>query len=201
MRRLFAIAAVLLSGCGVDTSPLGAAARQVTLTNLVEVVRETVVTNTVTLTNVVVVRKVEPRELSLRKTAPYSVVGKSLSAGQLRKLAAAAGARVIECESASVALVEASDKAVGNLRAGKVLSVHPLAADDKIAADAGGNVRIIPMSAIDVAAIANAIRSCGGEIFQVIASGSPAIRAKVSFAAMKKLAGRGDVRRIERDGK
>ena len=201
MRRLFAIVAVLLSGCGVDTSPSGATVRQVPLTNLVEVVRETVVTNTVTLTNVVVVRKVEPRELSLRKTAPYSVVGKSLSVGQLRKLAAAAGARVIECESASVALVEASDTAVGNLRAGTVLSVYPLAADDKIAADAGGNVRIIPMSAIDLAAIANAIRSCGGEIFQVIASGSPAIRAKVSFAAMKKLAGRGDVRRIERDGK
>ena len=200
MRWFSAIAAVLLSGCGADTSHSGAVARQVTLTNFVEVVRETTVTNTVTLTNVVV-RNEHPRELSLRKTAPYSVIGKSLSAGQLRKLAAAAGARVIECESASVALVEASDKAVGNLRAGKVLSVHQLSADDKIAADAGGNVRIIPMSAIDVAALADAIRSCGGEILQVIASGSPAIRAKVSFAAMKKLAGRGDVRRIERDGK
>ena len=201
MRWFSAIAAVLLSGCGADTSHSGAVARQVTLTNFVEVVRETAVTNTVTLTNVVVVRKVEPRELSLRKTAPYSVVGKSLASGQLRKLAAAAGARVIECESASVALVEASDKAVGNLRAGNVLSVHQLSADDKIAADAGGNVRIIPMSAIDVAALADAIRSCGGEILQVIASGSPAIRAKVSFVTMKKLAGRGDVRRIERDGK
>ena len=201
MRRIFAIAAVLLSGCGAESPAPGKSAPPVVVTNCVEVVRECVTTNTVTLTNIVCVRSEPRRELSLRKTAPYAVVGRSMSAGQLRELVSAAGARVVECGGGAVALVEASDRAAGNLRTGGVLSVHPLAAEDKIAADAGGSVRIVPMSAIDVAAIAGAVRSCGGEILQVIASGSPAVRAKVSFAAMKKLAERGDVRRIERDEK
>ena len=201
MKRSLAIAALLLSGCGAEVSAPGEAVSPVTVTNFVEVTREIAVTNTVTVTNVVVVHREAERVLSLRKTAPYSVSGCSLTPEQLVKLASAAGARVVECGAGAVALVEASDKAAGNLRAGGVLAVHPLAAEDKIALDAGGEVRIVPVSAIDVAALTKAVRSCGGEILQVIASGSPAVRAKVSFAAMKKLAERGDVRRIERDEK
>jgi len=159
------------------------------------------VTNVVTVvsTNVVVGRSEPERILSARKTAPYLVVAKSMDEAGLRRLASDASARVITCDRGAVALVEASDRAVGLL--GAWASVAPLAAADKIARDAGERVRIVPLSSIDAASVTRAVRELGGEVVQVVTAGRPAIRAKMTYSAIHKLAERGDVRRIERDEK
>ena len=175
--------------------------RVVTVTNVVEVTREVVVTNTVTLTvtNVVVERREPERVLSGRRTAPYRVSAGKLDEAALRRIVSDAGARVIECEDGAVALVEASDKAAAALR--RVANAELLSAEGKIAADAGENVKVLPLSSIDAAAVSAAIRAAGGEIVQVVTVGRPAVRAKLSYSAIRKLAERGDVRRIERDAK
>ena len=173
----------------------------VTVTNVVEMTREVVVTNAVTLTvtNVVVERREPERILSARKTAPYAVSAKNLRAVQLRKLLTDAGVRVIACDPGAVALVEASDKMVKGLSS--VADVRPLGAADKIAADAGERVRIVPLSTIDAAPVAAAVRELGGEVLQVVTVGNPVVRAKMECSSIRKLAGRGDVRCIERDEK
>ena len=173
------------------------------MTNVVEVTREVVVTNMVTreltVTNVVTVRREAERVLSARRTAPYRVSVGKLDEATLRKLVSEAGARTIECECGAVALVEASDKAVKAMRA--VVDIAAITPEGKIAVDAGENVRIVPLSSIDAAAVTQAVRELGGEVVQVVTVGSPAVRAKISYTAIRKLAERGDVRRIERDGK
>ena len=203
--KRFAIVLCLLSfvlGCdkGGESADTPSA---VTVTNVVEVTREVVVTNTVTrelaVTNVVTVKREEERVLSGRRTAPYRVSAGKLDEATLRKLISEAGARTIECEGGAVALVEASDKAVRTVRA--VADVEALSPEGKIAVDAGENVRIVPLSSIDAAAVTRAVRELGGEIVQVVTVGSPAVRAKISYTAIRKLAERGDVRRIERDEK
>ena len=198
----FAIVLCLLSvvGCGreeqasVENAP-------VAVTNVIEVTREVVVTNTivreVVVTNVVVEKREPERVLSGRRTAPYRVSVGSLDEPTLRKMVSNAGARVIECENGAVALVEASDKAVAALR--RVANAEPLSSEGKVAVDAGENVRIVPLSSIDAAAVVAAVRELGGEIVQVTTVGSPVVRAKISYFAIRKLAERGDVRRIERD--
>ena len=177
--------------------------RVVTVTNVVEVTREVVVTNTVTktvtVTNVVVEKREPERVLSGRRTAPYRVSAGKLDEAALRRIVSDAGARVIECEDGAVALVEASDKAAAALR--RVANAEPLSAEGKIAVDAGENVKVLPLSSIDAAAVSAAIRAAGGEIVQVVTVGRPAVRAKLSYSAIRKLAERGDVRRIERDAK
>ena len=175
----------------------------VTVTNVVEVTREVVVTNTVTreltVTNVVIEKREPVRILSGRRTAPYRVSVGKLDEATLRKLVSEAGARTIACEGGAVALVEASDKAARAMRA--VADVEALSPEGKVAVDAGENVRIVPLSSIDAAAVTRAVRELGGEVVQVVTVGSPAVRAKISYTAIRKLAERGDVRRIERDGK
>ena len=187
-------------GCNRRTSDaVGSTA--VTATNVVEVVREVVVTNTVllTVTNVVVERREPERVLSSRKTAPYAISAAALDEAALRKLASDSGARVVTCEAGAVALVEASDKAVRALR--RVANAEALSVESKVAADAGENVRIVPLSTIDAATVAEAVRSLGGEIVQVVTVGNPVVRAKVPYSVIRKLAERGDVRAIERDKK
>ena len=173
----------------------------VTVTNVVEVTREVVVTNEVTLTvtNVVVERREPVRVLSSRKTAPYAVSAAALDEATLRRIISDAGARTISCSGGAVALVEASDRAVKALR--RVTTVEAVSVEGKVAADAGENVRVIPVSSIDSAAVAAAIRAAGGEVVQVVTVGSPAIRARVPYSVIRKLAERGDVRSIERDEK
>lgn len=190
----------LVLGCGREGSEVTAPAA-VTVTNVVEVTREVVVTNEVTLTvtNVVVARHEPERVLSSRKTAPYAVSAAALDEAALRRLISDAGARAISCSGGAVALVEASDRAVKALR--RVATVEAMSAEGKIAPDAGENVRVIPVSSIDSAAVAAAIRAAGGEIFQVVTVGSPAIRARVPYSVIRKLAERGDVRSVERDKK
>ena len=190
----------LVLGCGREGSEVAAPAA-VTVTNVVEVAREVVVTNEVTLTvtNVVVARREPERVLSSRKTAPYAVSAAALDEAALRRLISDAGARAISCSGGAVALVEASDRAVKALR--RVATVEAVSAEGKIAPDAGENVRIIPVSSIDSAAVAAAIRAAGGEIVQVVTVGSPAIRARVPYSVIRKLAERGDVRSVERDKK
>ena len=173
------------------------------MTNVVETVREVVVTNTVTreltVTNIVTVKRESERVLSGRRTAPYRVSAGKLDEATLRKLVSEAGARTIACEDGAVAFVEASDKAVKAMRS--VVDVEALSPEGKVAVDAGENVRIVPLSSIDAAAVTRAVRELGGEVVQVVTVGSPAVRAKISYTAIRKLAERGDVRRIERDGK
>ena len=173
----------------------------VTVTNVVEVTREVVVTNTavVAVTNVVMEKRAPERVLSGRRTAPYRVSAGRLDEPTLRRLVSDAGGRVVECEMGAVALVEASDKAVKAIR--RIADIEPLSVEGKVAADAGEDVRVVPLSSIDAAAVAKAIRGLGGEIVQVVTAGSPAVRAKLSYSSIRKLAERGDVRRIERDGK
>ena len=189
----------LVLGCDRGEAP--AVPSPVVVTNVVTVTREVTVTNvvakTVTVTNVVVEKREPERILSARKTAPYVVSAKSLTPEQLLKLLSDTGVRVITCDSGAVALAEARDKAVGALRG--VVGISPLASEDKIAADMGTNVRIVPLSSIDAAAVAKAVRELGGEVVQVVTVGSPAVRAKMSYPLVCKLAERGDVRRIERD--
>ena len=194
--------AFLVLGCdkGGDPADLPSA---VTVTNVVEVTREIVVTNTVmrelTVTNVVIEKREPVRVLSGRRTAPYRVSAGKLDEATLRKLISEAGARTIACEGGAVALVEASDKAARAMRA--VADVEALSPESKIAVDAGENVRIVPLSSIDAAAVTRAVRELGGKVVQVVTVGKPAVRAKISYMAIRKLAERGDVRRIERDGK
>lgn len=193
----------LLAAVGCDRQQSTAVGMSVAVTNVVEVTREVVVTNTVTreltVTNVVIEKREPVRVLSARRTAPYRVSAGKLDEATLRKLISEAGARTIACEGGAVALVEASDKAARAMRA--VADVEALSPESKIAVDAGENVRIVPLSSIDAAAVTRAVRELGGEVVQVVTVGSPAVRAKISYTTIRKLAERGDVRRIERDGK
>ena len=193
--------ASLVLGCGREGPDV--AGKPVAVTNVVEAVREVVVTNVVTetlvLTNVVVERREPERILSARKTAPYVVSSRELDEARLRRLLSEAGARVIESGNGAVALVEATDRTVGALRG--AVSVSALSAEDKIAVDAGEKVRIVPTSSIDAAAVTAAVRADGGTVVQVTTVGSPVVRAVISYSGIRKLAARGDVRRIERDDK
>ena len=173
----------------------------VVVTNVVEIRREIVVTNTVTetVTNIVVEKRVAPSVFSARKTAPYLVSARSLTATQLRKVLSESSARIITCDPGAVAVVEATEKIAKDLRG--LVHVLPISPDDKVAVDAGAQVRVVPLSSIDLAVVAESIRALGGEVVQVTSAGNPAVRAKMSYSAIRKLAERGDVRRIERDDK
>ena len=206
MRVLNSLAFVLcllsVVGCGRQPST-AVEDRAVTVTNVVTVTREVVVTNTVvhetTVTNVVIEKREPERILSGRRTAPYRVSAGKLDEITLRRFVSDAGARVIECEGGAVALVEASDKAASALR--RVVNAELLSAEGKVAVDVGENVRVVPLSTIDAAAVVAAIRDLGGEVVQVVTVGCPVVRARLSYVAIRKLAERGDVRRIERDDK
>ena len=201
--KRFAVVLCLLSvlGCGREEPAAGKG--PVTVTNVVTVTREVVVTNTVmreiVVTNVVVEKREPVRVLSGRRTAPYRVSAGSVDEPTLRKMISNAGARAIECENGAVALVEASDRAVAALR--QVASAELLSAEGKIAVDAGENVQVFPLSSIDAASVAAAIRELDGKIVRVTTVGRPVVRAKMSYSAIRKLAERGDVRLIERDEK
>ena len=209
LRGLRGFEAILIVSClaslvlGCDRQPTTAVETAVTVTNVVTVTREVVVTNTVTrelvVTNVVIERREGERVLSGRRTAPYRVSAGKLDEAALRRVVSDAGARVIECECGAVALVEASDKAVAALR--RVANAEQLSVEGKVAVDAGENVKVLPLSSIDAAALSAAIRALGGEVVQVVTVGRPAVRARLSYSAIRKLAERGDVRRIERDDK
>ena len=207
LRGLRGFEAILIVSClaslvlGCDRGGTTAVETALAVTNVVTVTREVVVTNTVTMTvtNVVIERREPERVLSSRRTAPYRVSAGKLDEAALRRIVSDAGARVIECEGGAVALVEASEKAVAALR--RVANAEPLSAEGKIATDAGESVRVFPVSSIDAAAVTAAIRSLNGEVLQVVTVGRPAVRARLSYSAIRKLAERGDVRRIERDDK
>ena len=202
LREFLLVACLVAIAVGCDRQQSTAVEPAVvTVTNVVEMTREVVVTNAVTLTvtNVVVERREPVRVLSGRRTAPYRVSAGRLDEATLRKLMSDSGARTITCEAGAVALVEASDKAVKAIR--RVADIEPLSVEGKVAADAGEDVRIVPLSSIDAAAVTQAIRELGGEVVQVVTVGAPMVRARLSYVAIRKLAERGDVRRIERDKK
>lgn len=170
--------------------------------------REVVITNVVTVvtTNVVVEKRVvceqrcvEEVVLSPRKTAPYLVSASSLRASELQQLLREGGARIIECDPGAVAIVEAPAKVVENLKVGGVLHVRDLSGEEKRVGDVGENVKITPLSSIDAKGVADAVRTLGGELKQVVAVGQPAIRAKLSREAVEKVSKLGSVLKIERD--
>lgn len=200
------LGAAVAVGCGRQPPPAASvvATNVVTVTaRVTNVVEET---KTVVVTNVVTVRREKPRARTPRKTAAYLVSTKNLRGAQLRKVLSDAGARVVSCDPGAVAVVEAPDKVVGALRTGGVVNVHQLEAADKYPADLalGASPRevcVLPLSVIDVESVAAAVRELGGEVVRVVTAGSPAVVAKVSGRNVKVLAGRGDVRLIERGDK
>ncbi|MBQ6135767.1 MAG: hypothetical protein IJI73_00165, partial [Kiritimatiellae bacterium] len=184
-----------------------AVAEQVVVTNVVAVTE--VVTNTVTVTNEVAAVP-PPRVLSRRKTAPYTVVCGVMRPEELRGSVSKAGARAISALPASVALVEANDRAVSALRDDGVFRVEELRAADKIArgvlplragaepsAEGTVSVKISPLSAIDVGEISSAVAALGGEAKEDFEEGRPVVRATLSEKAVVELARRGDVLRID----
>ena len=193
-----------LYGCGN-----GRDVPAVTVTNrvTVAVTVTNVVTERVTVTNVVTEFRAPGRRLSPRRTAPYAVTTRSLDASRLWKLLSDTGARVIECESGAVATVEAPDKVVEALTVGGVVDVRELKAADKVSADllsakSAVAVRIVPLSSIDAAAVESAVAGLGGKLSgRSVSSGCPAVRATIDGRVILELAGRGDVRRIEREQK
>lgn len=214
------IALVRWSGAPADRPAEPAAAvlppervvETVSVTNLTELV----VTNSVTVTNVVELLP-PPRVLSMRKTAPYRVVSGSLTPEMLREELAKSGVRVLVSAPASVALVEASDAMVAEVKGVAGLDlVEPLTPAEKISPgvlsakpETAGKglvpvlvpVVIRPMSSIDVGAIAKAVKDAGGEAVAEIVAGRPLVRATVAEQVVSELARRGDVRQIERDVK
>lgn len=168
-------------------------ARQVVVTNVVTV------TKTVVVTNAVEAKAARPVALSIRKTCPCAVWTDAMGAAALRKFLQEAGARVMDARIGSVASIEAPEKVIDELRSGGLVKVAPILPEEKIAAEAGDDVRIVPVSSIDCAAIAEAVRELGGELKSVVSAGSPVIRAHVDLPKQRKLAERGDVFAIRRD--
>ena len=188
------LALVFLAGCsGEGDSGIPVATNVVTLTQNVTV------TNVVTVVVTNVVDETLPRVPSVRGTAPYAVTSSSLDAARLARFLSDNGARVLECGPGAVAVVEASSRAVSAIRAGGVVSLHALFPQDKVAADAGSRVRIVPLSSIDVGCVSGAVEAAGGRVLGATSSGRPVVRAELSYRGVRELAGRGDVRRIERD--
>ena len=168
------------------------------------VTREVVVTNAVTVTNVVV-RRCEPRrELTVRRTAPYVVSSSVLTHRQLQDALKASAARVISVGRAAV--VEANDKILTTLadRCGGTASVRPLAGESKVlcGAEAGGRVIVRPVSAMDRASVVAAVSNlCGEVVSELSVAGQSALVCKLSRKGVCALAARPDVWLIERYGK
>lgn len=188
---------VLLSGCDCRQGGDSHAAT----TNVVTVTREVVVTNTVTITVTNIVKALAEPVLSSRRTAPYVVSTSAFRGSELRKFLQTAGARILECNPGARAVIEAPEKVVTELRRGGVVTVSPMIAADKLAADmpaeGTAEVVILPISSIDCAAVAQAVRKAGGELGQVVTVGSPMVKAKLGAAAIRSIVDRGDVLAID----
>ena len=188
--------AALLVGCGSEREDV---VLEVSLTNLVTVTETVTITNTVTLTvtNFVecVREQVVPR--SSRKSAPYVVSTTSFRGSELRKFLQSAGARIIECNPGARALVEAPEKVVKEMRRGGLVTVSELSTADKLSEDlpTDGEVEVVirPLSTIDCAAVAEAVKTAGGSLEQIVTVGSASIRARVPAQKLSILAERGDV--------
>ncbi len=183
----------------------------VVVTNFVE----TVVTNVVTVTNVVVLKKPEITP-SLRKTEPYLVSSDALGTERLVQLLSKAGARVIRAYPASQALVEANAKSIDAMRAEAALyCVRQLDPEAKISGvmHAGNNAAapessteeldldIWPLSSIDVGQIVVTVNRLGGQAKAEIVAGRAVVRARLAAGKVRELSCRGDVLKIERSGR
>ena len=183
----------------------------VVVTNFVE----TVVTNVVTVTNVVVLKKPEIVP-SLRKTEPYLVSSDALGTERLVQLLSKAGARVIRAYPASQALVEANAKSIEAMRAEAALyCVRQLEPEAKISGvmHAGNNAAapesateeldldIWPLSSIDVGQIVVTVNRLGGQAKAEIVAGRAVVRARLAAGKVRELSCRGDVLKIERSGR
>ena len=197
---LIPFAASLLFACGCDRAP----SAPVVATNVVEVVREVVVTNAVTVTNVVYERQGRGKALTVRKTAPYLVSSAVLTHRQLRDALTAGSARVLSQERSAV--VEANEKILSKIEAScaGTVSIRPLGAATKLSrgAETGGRVVVRPVSSLDLASVAAAVKSLGGAVVSELpVEGSVALVCKLSERALLELAARPDVWLIERYGK
>ena len=183
----------------------------VVVTNFVE----TVVTNVVTVTNVVVLKKPEIVP-SLRKTEPYLVSSDALGTERLVQHLSKAGARVIRAYPASQALVEANAKSIDAMRAEAALyCVRQLDPEAKISGvmHAGNNAAapesateeldldIWPLSSIDVGQIVVTVNRLGGQAKAEIVAGRAVVRARLAAGKVRELSCRGDVLKIERSGR
>lgn len=176
----------------------------VVVTNVVDVVREVVVTNSVTVTNVVTER-IEPMSArTVRRTAPYVVSSSVLSHRQLRDALTAGAARVLTMER--TATVEANDRILSALaeKCAGTVSIRPLGPATKTGcgAEVGGHVIVRPVSQLDIPAVGAAVRKCGGEVVSELkVEGKTSLVCKMSREAVGEVAARPDVWSIERYGK
>ena len=197
---LIPLAAALLLACGCDRAP----SAPVIATNVVEVVREVVVTNAVTVTNVVCEWQRPDRALTVRKTAPYVISSAVLTHRQLRDALTAGSARVLSMER--MAVVEANEKILSELEkacAGTV-TIRPFGASAKLirGAESGGRVVVRPVSSLDRAPVAEAVKSLGGTVVSELpVDGAVTLVCRLSERAVRELAARPDVWTIERYGK
>lgn len=144
--------------------------------------------------------------LSLRKAAPYVVTTDVLAPAQLREMLGKSGARVINCFSASKALVEANAAVLAAMRADaryyKVAALEAAAkvqADVPTAAEGPVRVRLLPMSAMDVGELVRAVVTAGGTAKGAFApNGRAFVDATLPSDRILELARRGDVLRIEK---
>ena len=194
------LVASLLLACGCDRTP----SASVIATNVVEIVREVVVTNAVTVTNVVCERQEPNQVLTVRKTAPYVISSAVLTHRQLRDALTAGSARVLSMER--MAVVEVNEKILSELEkacAGTV-TIRPLGASAKLirGAESGGRVVVRPVSSLDRAPVAEAVKSLGGTVVSELpVDGAVTLVCRLSERAVRELAARPDVWTIERYGK
>lgn len=147
-----------------------------------------------------------PGELSLRKSAPYVVTTDVLAPAQLREMLAKSGARVINCFTASKALVDANEAVLKGMAAdARYYKVEALSAEAKVSADVRDapegpvRVRLVPMSSMDVGQIVRAVAEFGGEATgSFTPNGRPFVNATIPSGKIMDIARRGDVLRMEK---
>ena len=147
--------------------------------------------------------------MSRRGTATFVVVANGRVTGEVRRRVAGCGARVSGVLPPDRIVVEADGNALARIRADEAFAgVVQLAVADKMSAElkrviadgAGGDVEVtvIPLRGEDAGAIAGHLVSRGVKPDEVVAKGRGRVCAGVPAELAVELAGRGDVRWVER---
>lgn len=141
-----------------------------------------------------------PPALSVRGTCVYAVQCASPVSSALRHKASVLGARVIGFIPQNALLVEASPAAVrGLLKAGDFSAALAYLPADKMQSGlTGGCVTVVPLAESDRKGLEEYIADEGGSVIEFGPSRQGSFRAEVSDVLLAKLAGRGDVRWLER---
>ena len=146
---------------------------------------------------------------SARGTKPFVLVSGVRVDGSVRNRAAMCGARVSGVIPPFGLVVEADHPAMERLRKdGTFMAAEALGAEDKMSESLKDEmsasvesriaVTVIPLQAKDASAIVAYLGSIGSKIDGVSTKGRGFVKAEVSAAHLRELAGRGDVRWVER---